>query len=621
VIVLEQESATASAAVLEPWAQAVYDPVQADQAVRLKRLLKDQRFWNTLSTLSNLVSAVALDRLIQSRNKSQADQKRARARHIKEALLDLGATFIKLGQFLSVRKDIISEELAEELVSLQDRVPPFDYEILRGIIQRELGELPEVLFTDFETTPIASASIGQVHRARLKDGTPVVVKVQRPDLSEVFYQDLGYMRFIARIGPIIRPNSDWAMWQALSDEFGRTLFEEIDYIKEGRNADRIRLIHKENQAIRIPRVYWKHTGRRVLTLEYLPGTKIDKHAELAAQGIDPVAIGNNLVAGYMEQVLNHGFFHADPHPGNLAVGPDGRIVIYDFGMVSEISQLQRESILGCIASVINTNPQELVRNLVNLGIVRDGSHQVSIERAVAPFIDYYKGKQIKELDFSHLEHDIDRIASDKALKLPPSLAYLLRTASSLEGIARSLHPNFSFVEAAKPTVKRWALANPAQAYFALGYLTQAKLFGQKGVFSEEGLVRLFNPNQKSSDQDDTKRQKKGKSDLGVIGDEELKRELIRRKDENRRLETQLYFLNRELKAQRQNRIILLWCATAWFLLTIIFCGLAKSAIALQFSEYYLIGNGVMVAIIIWQIVKPLSLANRSKSARSKGRRR
>ena len=159
MIVLEQESATASAAVLEPWAQAVYDPVQADQAVRLKRLLKDQRFWNTLSTLSNLVSAVALDRLIQSRNKSQADQKRARARHIKEALLDLGATFIKLGQFLSVRKDIISEELAEELVSLQDRVPPFDYEILRGIIQRELGELPEVLFTDFETTPIASASI------------------------------------------------------------------------------------------------------------------------------------------------------------------------------------------------------------------------------------------------------------------------------------------------------------------------------------------------------------------------------------------------------------------------------------------------------------------------------
>jgi len=327
VIVLEQESATASAAVLEPWAQAVYDPVQADQAVRLKRLLKDQRFWNTLSTLSNLVSAVALDRLIQSRNKSQADQKRARARHIKEALLDLGATFIKLGQFLSVRKDIISEELAEELVSLQDRVPPFDYEILRGIIQRELGELPEVLFTDFETTPIASASIGQVHRARLKDGTPVVVKVQRPDLSEVFYQDLGYMRFIARIGPIIRPNSDWAMWQALSDEFGRTLFEEIDYIKEGRNADRIRLILKENQALRIPRVYWKHTGRRVLTLEYLPGTKIDKYAELAAQGIDPVAIGNNLVAGYMEQVLNHGFFHADPHPGNLAVGPDGRIVI------------------------------------------------------------------------------------------------------------------------------------------------------------------------------------------------------------------------------------------------------------------------------------------------------
>jgi predicted unusual protein kinase regulating ubiquinone biosynthesis (AarF/ABC1/UbiB family) len=607
--------------IIEPWPQAVYDPTLADQAVQLRRLLRDKRFWSTLSTLSNLLSTIALDRLIKNKKRTKAEQAKERAKRIKEAFLDLGATFIKLGQFLSVRKDIISEELAEELASLQDQVPPFDVETLKAIITRELSGAPESLYLEFEEKPIASASIGQVHLAKLKDGRKVVVKVQRPELSETFYQDLGYMRFIARIGPLIRPSADWTSWLALSDEFGRTLFEEIDYIKEGRNADRIRLILKEHNALRIPRVYWKLTGRRVLTLEYLPGVKIDRHKELASLGIDPVAIGNNLVGAYMEQVLTHGFFHADPHAGNLAVGPDGKIVIYDFGMVSEISQLQREAILGCIASVINCNPQELVKNLVNLGIVKGGAHQASLERAVNPFIEYYKGKQIRELDFSHLEHDIDQIASDRALKLPPSLAYLLRTASSLEGIARSLHPNFSFVQAAKPTVKKWALANPGQAYLALGYLTQAKLLGQKGVFSEEGLVKLFNT-KTLSDNDVTQSTKRNKkSPSAPLHEEELNREISRRREENRRLETQLYILHRELKAHSQNRVNLLWLSVIWFLMSFLFWALAKSTESHQISEYYLIGNGVMVAVIIWQIVKPLSLTKSKKSDRSRDRRR
>ncbi|MBS1998283.1 MAG: AarF/ABC1/UbiB kinase family protein, partial [Cyanobacteria bacterium SZAS LIN-2] len=477
-----------------------YDPALADSAVRIERLIRDKRFWRSMSTLLQLLSGSAIDRLVRNRKSTPVEQRRRSARRVKQALIELGAAFIKLGQFLSVRKDIISDELAEELMELQDRVPPFEFDLLKSTIERELGAPPDVIFKEFELTPIASASIGQVHRARLSDGRPVVVKVQRPDLAETFYQDLGYMRFIARIGPIIKPNADWESWLALSDEFGRTVFEEIDYLKEGRNADRIRQILKEHKAVRIPRVFWKLTGRHVLTMEYLPGVKIDKVNEIVKLGIDPVQLGNNLVAAYMEQVLSHGFFHADPHAGNLAVGPDGRIVIYDFGMMGEISAVQREAILGCIASVINYNGLELIKNLTTLGVVKE-SHQTSesLVRAVGPFIDYYKGKQIKELDFSHLEQDIDKIAMDRALKLPPSLAYLLRTGSSLEGIARSLHPNFSFVEAAKPVVKRWALANPAQAYLALGYLTQGKLFGQKGVFTEERLLRIFSGGKSGED--------------------------------------------------------------------------------------------------------------------------
>jgi predicted unusual protein kinase regulating ubiquinone biosynthesis (AarF/ABC1/UbiB family) len=637
---LALERAQAAVANADKTGGQVYDPLVADKAIRFDRITKDKRFWKALSTLSTLASAAAIDRLVRDKKGSKADNRRRNARLVKQALIEMGATFIKLGQFLSVRKDIISEELAEELVSLQDRVPPFDLEIFRQTIERELGAPPEQLFKEFEPTPIASASIGQVHRARLQDGRPVVVKVQRPDLAEIFYQDLGYMRFIARIGPVIRPDQDWSAWLALSDEFGRTLFEEIDYLKEGRNADRIRNALKEHKSMRIPRVLWKLTGRRVLTLEYLPGIKIDNVAEISKTGVDPVAIGNNLVAAYMEQVLTHGFFHADPHAGNLAVGPDGSIVIYDFGMVGEISQLQREAILGCIASVINVNPAELIKNLVILGVVKEDVKQQSMERAVQPFIEYYKGKQIKELDFSNLEHDIDQIAMDRSLKLPPSLAYLLRTGSSLEGIARSLHPNFSFVEAARPSVRKWALANPAQAYLALGYLTQGKLFGQRGVFSQEGLVRLFSGSGSGSgvrgDDNPKDRQKEPKGTAGSstgnavskssaakarAQELELQRELSRRHQEISKLEAQIYNLSREVKELSKNRVNLLWIVFFWFCLSLCYWGISNQTSSRQFSEYFLIGNGVMVAIIIWQIVRPPGTTNRKRPDRSRGRRR
>jgi len=617
-----------------------YDPALADSAVRIERLIKDKRFWRSMSTLLQLLSGSAIDKLVRNRKSSLSEQRKRSAKRVKQALIELGAAFIKLGQFLSVRKDIISDELAEELMELQDRVPPFEFELLKSTIERELGGPPDVIFKEFELTPIASASIGQVHRARMQDGRPVVVKVQRPDLAEIFYQDLGYMRFIARIGPIIKPNADWASWLALSDEFGRTVFEEIDYLKEGRNADRVRQMLKEHKAVRIPRVFWKLTGRHVLTMEYLPGVKIDKVDEIVKLGIDPVQLGNNLVAAYMEQVLSHGFFHADPHAGNLAVGPDGSIVIYDFGMMGEISSVQREAILGCIASVINYNGLELVKNLTALGVVKESTQtSESLVRAVGPFIDYYKGKQIKELDFSHLESDIDKIAMDRALKLPPSLAYLLRTGSSLEGIARSLHPNFSFVDAAKPVVKRWALANPAQAYLALGYLTQGKLFGQKGVFTEERLLRLFSGGKSSDDGSGSKSgsgaaggdkargtsRSKATREVAPIAqdDDETQKEMSRRLQEISKLEAQIYILKRDLQSLSKNRVNLLLIALLWIFMSLTYWGITYyNAQRHQFSEYFLIGNGVMVALIIWQIQRPLDLASHRKRVdRSRGRRR
>ena len=302
-------------------------------------------------------------------------------------------------------------------------------------------------------------------------------------------------------------------------------------------------------------------------------------------------------------------------------------------MVGEISQSQREAILGCIAAVININAQELIKNLVVLGIVKEDAKQESMLRAVEPFIEYYKGKQIKELDFTNLEHDIDQIAMDRSLKLPPSLAYLLRTASTLEGIARSLHPNFSFVEAAKPTVKKWALANPAQAYLALGYLTQGKLFGQRGIFSEEGVLKLFQSKSQSASEaserelsqklkglnrkaDPLRSSKSEKTELEL-----RERELSQRLQEIRKLEAHLYILKREVKTLRKNRVKLLITVLAACVVSLCYWSFTPKTGIPQYFEFFLIGNGAMVAISIWQLVRPPDLASRKQADRSRGRRR
>jgi predicted unusual protein kinase regulating ubiquinone biosynthesis (AarF/ABC1/UbiB family) len=441
-----------------------YDPLIAEQCVRPDRLVLDPRFWRIFETLRSFTMASWQERKSESLSKeARSAHRRKRARHLTQTLIDLGPTFIKLGQFFSVRRDFLPAELSEELALLQDRVPPFSSEQVRQTVRSELGYFPEDIFLSFDLEPIASASIGQVHKATLTDGRIVAVKIQRPNLAAILYQDLGCMRWFAKFSKLLHLEGDWDSWLELSDEFGKTLFEEIDYIKEGRNADRIRFALRDHSEIVIPRVMWKHTSRRVITLEFIDGTKIDKIRDLSKAGYNLEKIGKQLIACYMDQVLSHGFFHADPHAGNLAVTSEGRIVIYDFGMVGEISNSQREALLGCISDVVNKNPAELTKHLLALGVIKQTANVAPIERALQPFIDYYSGRSVRDLDFSHLEKDIDQIAIERALRLPPTLAYLIRTGASLEGIARTLKPDFSFIDAAKPALQKWVMNQPSQA--------------------------------------------------------------------------------------------------------------------------------------------------------------
>lgn len=442
--------------------------------MRPRQLVGDRRFWQVLAILlrfvwQSLVEQAFLPRqpggksigcpepplgFAQSRLAAPTLRRRKAVR-IRELLIELGPTFIKVGQFLSVRRDALPLEIAEELSLLQDRVPPVEAGLVRATIEAELGRPPEELFDIFDQTPIASASIGQVHRALLKDGRPIVLKIQRPGLAAAIYQDLGYMRLCAAAAGKL----GWSQaksWLALTNEFGRTLFEEIDYLKEGRNADRLRTVLRNYPQVKIPRVYWRYTGRRVIALEYLPGAKIDDVARLKDLGLNFRTLGNLLIGCYLEQVVSSGFFHADPHPGNLAVDADGNLIIYDFGMMGEISAAERAALAACISAICRRDAQKLADNLVELGVITSSDFRAPVARAIQPLIDYYCGRDILALDFSHLEADVDALVAGQALCLPPSLAYLLRTGTSLEGIARTLRPNFSFASAARPFL--WKLA-------------------------------------------------------------------------------------------------------------------------------------------------------------------
>lgn len=584
-----------------------YDPKQAERSVNPCFLLVDPRFWRISRVLLTVtMSNWGLEGEVEEHGQAYSDRVRDKARWLTTNLVELGATFIKLGQFLSVRRDLLPVELAEELSLLQDRVPPFPQELVRQTVRYELGGLPEEVFATFDPEPLASASIGQVHEATLKDGSLVAVKVQRPNLSTLLYQDLGYMRWFAKMALALRLKGDWQGWLELSDEFGRTLFTEIDYIKEGRNADRLRHALRDRRGILIPRVLWKYTGRRVLTLEFLAGTKIDNISELEAMNLDLNQLGKDLIDCYMEQVMIHGFFHADPHAGNLAVTDKGKIVIYDFGMMGEISQSQRDTIWGCIGAVVNKDVAELIRYLVKLGVVRNSADVRPISRTLQPFIDYYSGRSILDLDFSHLEKDIDQIAMSRAIRLPPTLAYLIRTGVTLEGIARTLKSDFSFVDAAKPSLKRWLASQPSQAAGLLSLLYRKKVTLGEGESAPLTSVKtleksaLYEIDAKSARLNGAQKHKESLLVGNNIG------QIEETPDIGQRLARLEIAVRHQMHRARAVGLLVVF----QFLFNLYYWT-AKNQ---SESNYFLIGNGLMGAIILWLLAKPGSLMTRSKKS-------
>ncbi|WP_410500391.1 ABC1 kinase family protein [Chroococcidiopsis sp. SAG 2025] len=369
---------------------------------------------------------------------------------IRNTLLDLGPTFIKVGQLFSTRADLFPSEYVEELAKLQDRVPAFGYEQVETTVERELGKKIPELFHSFEPIPLAAASLGQVHKAKLRSGEEVVVKIQRPGLKKLFEIDLAILKGITRY---FQNHPDWGRgrdWLGIYEECCRILWEEIDYLNEGRNADTFRRNFREYDWVKVPRIYWRYTSPQVLTLEYAPGIKISHYEAIEAAGLDRKLIARQGAEAYLHQLLHNGFFHADPHPGNIAVSPEGSLIFYDFGMMGRIKANVREQLMETLFGIAQKDGDRVVASLVELGALAATDDMGPVRRSVQFMLDNFMDKPFENQSVSAISDDLYEIAYGQPFRFPATFTFVMRAFSTLEGVGKGLDPEFNFMEVAKP---------------------------------------------------------------------------------------------------------------------------------------------------------------------------
>ncbi|MDB9519760.1 AarF/ABC1/UbiB kinase family protein [Roseofilum reptotaenium CS-1145] len=377
-------------------------------------------------------------------------RRRQQAIWIRDTFLDLGPTFIKLGQLFSTRADLFPIEYVEELSKLQDRVPAFSYEKAESIIKEDLGKSVQDLYSNFDPIPMAAASLGQVHRAQLHSGEEVVVKVQRPGLRQLFTIDLEILKGIAHY---FQNHPDWGKgrdWLGIYEECCRILWEEIDYLNEGRNADTFRRNFRQENWVKVPRVYWRYTSPRVLTLEYAPGIKISQYDALEAAGLDRKNLAHLGAKAYLMQILYSGFFHADPHPGNIAVSAEGALIFYDFGMMGQIQAVTREKLLDTFFGIAQKDGNRVMNSLIALGALAPTGDMGPVRRSIQYMLDHFMDQPFETQSVSEISDDLYEIAYDQPFRFPATFTFVMRAFSTLEGVGKGLDPDFSFMEVAKP---------------------------------------------------------------------------------------------------------------------------------------------------------------------------
>lgn len=424
---------------------------------------------------SRELDRTVIDRLIRAlryfifRGADGSDKKEERlarqAVWLREKLIDLGPTFIKIGQALGTRADLLPLAYVKELSTLQDQVPQFPTAEAFARIETELGLTLQQAYAEIDAEPIAAASLGQVYRARLHSGKEVAIKVQRPNLAAILSFDIAVLyrlvQLTNRFFPRANENADW---EGMLREFYTTIFEEIDYVKEGRNADHFRRNFRDWRVIRVPRIYWTHTTSRVLTLEFIRGTKVVDIEALRARRISPVKVNRLLVKTYLKQLLEDGFFHADPHPGNLLVMDSGHLAFFDFGMVGRITPKLQSQMIDAFFHVVSKDVHGLGQDIINLNFLKPGVDAEMVRPVVEGLFQHYINLKLGEVNFKELTYDLAEVVYEYPFRLPANFTYVMRALMTLEGIGIVTDPEFSFFETAKPFAKEFMLRREGKVF-------------------------------------------------------------------------------------------------------------------------------------------------------------
>ena len=368
-----------------------------------------------------------------------------------KALEELGPTFVKLGQMLGTRVDLFNAEWIAAFEKLQDNVESIPYEDLIAQLTEDLGAAPEDIFDDIDTNPIAAASIAQVHRAKLKDGTEVVLKIRRPDIEKTVEADLRLLRRLAEIGESSVDELKRFRPVEVSRQFALSLQRELDLEGECRHAERIAENLQDNPNIVVPTVYWKWTTQRLNVQAYVDGVHASDINNLVAAGLDKKRIAYNGAEAIMHMVLIDGFFHADPHLGNIICLEDNKIALIDFGMVGRLSDFRREEIVKLLFSLVKKNSKGVIDILLDWVPDEDVDENV-LAMEIDAFLDHYHGRSLQQLHFAALLTDLTSILREHELVLPPDLALLFKTLISLDGVGRKLDPDFNIIEIASPFI-------------------------------------------------------------------------------------------------------------------------------------------------------------------------
>ncbi|PSB03289.1 ABC1 kinase family protein [Merismopedia glauca] len=475
-----------------------YEPAlryDADAIAKYYRRRPFQVWWRYLNTFVPLLS-FGFKTWWDKRTQQTESNAKKRAIQLRKMLTKFGPAYIKMGQALSTRPDLMSATFLEELSLLQDQLPAFSNEIAFNLIEKELGSRPEQIYAELTPNPIAAASLGQVYKGRLHTGEEVALKVQRPGLRERIELDVYILRSLAAWAKknfkFIR--SDLV---GILDEFATRLFEEMDYIQEGKHAERFERLYGKLPEIYVPKIYWQYTSRRVLTMEWINGTKLTNVEEVRRRGIDATHMINVGVQCSLRQLLEHGFFHADPHPGNLLATNDGKLAYLDFGMMSEVKPAQRYGLIEAVVHMVNRDFEGLAQDYVNLDFLTPDTDLTPIIPALGNVFGNALGASVAELNFKSITDQMSNLMYEYPFRVPAYYALIIRCLVTLEGIAIGIDPNFKVLSKAYPYIAKRLLTDPAPEL----RLSLQELLFKDGSFRWNRLENLLLNARSSEDYD------------------------------------------------------------------------------------------------------------------------